>query len=322
MEAPPILANRLRKRFKHFHKWARRQGISCFRIYNHDIPEYPLIADYYEGRVVVWLSQRTRDVTEAEREAFRQDAVKQILEGLELEANNLFVKYRRPGGQYGARSQDVNNQRSSHEFVVTENNLKFLVNLSDYHDTGLFLDHRQTRARLASEAAGKAVLNLFCYTGSFTVYASAAGAASTVSVDLSSRYLDWAERNLQLNGLENLDNTLVEDDVNAWIRDAAGASQRFDLIICDPPTFSNSKSTAGIFDVERDHERLINGCLALLNPGGKLYFSTNKRNFQLNALSLPPFVLCQEITKSTIPPDFAANPPHKCYLFEQSANKA
>lgn len=304
-----ILANRLRKRFKHFSKWARRQNISCFRVYDHDIPEFPVIADYYEGQVALWISDRTRDDSQEARQAFRQEAIRQTLIGLDLKEDHLFVKDRRPGGQYRRRSQD------KHEFIIHEGGHSFLVNLSDYHDTGLFLDHRRTRALVAAQSQGKKVLNLFCYTGSFTVYASAAQAASTVSVDLSGRYLDWLERNLQLNNLQDKDNTLIEDDVACWLEDAVREGEHFDLIICDPPTFSNSKMTAGIFEVGKDHVKLLENCLKLLYPGGKLYFSTNKRNFTMQEI-VYPHMSWREITSQTISPDFANSKAHRCWLFE------
>ena len=306
-----ILANRLRKRFKHFSKWARRQNISCFRIYDHDIPEFPVIADYYEGKVALWISDRTRDDSEEARQAFRQEAIRQTLLGLDLDENNLFVKDRRPGGQYRRRSRD------KHEFIVHEGGHSFLINLSDYHDTGLFLDHRRTRALVASQSQGKKVLNLFCYTGSFTVYTSAAGATSTVSVDLSGRYLDWLERNLQLNGLQDKANTLVEDDVVCWLEDAVRDGEHFDLIICDPPTFSNSKMTADIFEVGKDHVKLIENCLKLLYPVGKLYVITNKRNFTMQEIDYPN-MSWKEITPQTVSPDFENSKAHRCWLFELS----
>ncbi|MGM9992035.1 MAG: class I SAM-dependent methyltransferase [Candidatus Bruticola sp.] len=306
----PILANRLRKRFKHFAKWAKRQNIGCFRIYDHDIPEYPVIADYYEGRVVLWISSRTRDDSAEARQSFYQDVVNQTLNGLNLDSSNLFVKDRRPGGQYKRQ------RNTKAEFVIKEGGCRFLVNLSDYHDTGLFLDHRLMRSWAASQSQGRRFLNLFCYTGSFTVYAGAAGAASTVSVDLSGRYLDWLERNLCLNGLQNLDNTLIEDDVICWLDDAVRDGEQFDVIICDPPTFSNSKMTANIFEVERDHRKLIENCLKLLSPEGQLYFSTNKRSFNMNAPNLPN-ITWQEITSRTTSPDFANSKSHRSWLFQK-----
>ena len=302
-----FLANRLKKRLKHIGKWARRNGVTCFRVYSRDIPEYPLTVDLYEGRAVVWLSERTRDDSPEQKEAYRQEAIAEIKEGLNLTGEgDLYLKERRPGGQYRRR------QDGGSELIVNENGLKFLVNLSDYHDTGLFLDHRQTRALVAGEVKGKSFLNLFAYTGSFTVYAAAHGAKRTVSVDLSSRYLDWAERNLALNGLDDERHTLIEDDVVEWIKDAVPGRERFDVIVCDPPTFSNSKMTKTVLDVQKDHPSLIMSCLRLLNPGGVLYFSSNKRSFNLQLGDLPQIDI-KEITSQTVPLDFANAAPHRCW---------
>ncbi|MBQ7529247.1 class I SAM-dependent methyltransferase [bacterium] len=304
-----VLANHLHKMYKHYGKWARRQGITCFRLYNHDIPEYPLIVDYYEGYVAIWASKRTRDVTSEERENFLRESLSEIVAGLEIGLEKIFLKDRHPGGQY-RRQADKREGR----FFVQEGGLKFKVDLGSYHDTGLFLDHRQTRALVAQEAPGKSFLNLFCYTGSFTVYASQAGARNTVSVDLSKRYLDWAEENLLLNNLGDKDNTLIEDDVMLWLKDTISAGEKFDLIVCDPPTFSNSKSTASILDIQRDHKFLIESCLQLLPPGGSLYFSTNKRNFTLAEIDSVNFT-SKEITSQTVPNDFRDSSPHRVWRF-------
>ena len=302
-----VLANRLRKRYKHFAKWARRQGIGSFRIYHHDIPEYPLIVDYYEGYVVAWLSKRTRDVTPQEIESFSREVQSELLEGLQLSSpEKLFLKERRPGGQY--RQQ----KGRSHPLTVQEGGLTFKVDLGAYHDTGLFLDHRLLRQRVAQEVEGRSFLNLFCYTGSFTVYAAAAGAKSTTSVDLSRRYLDWCEENLALNDLHTERQTLIEADTLDWLDWALQRGERYQLIVCDPPTFSNSKSTRALFEVQRDHRRLLEGCWQLLEPGGTLYFSTNKRNFQLE-LEAKPQLEMREITAQTTSPDFAAHPLHRAW---------
>jgi 23S rRNA (cytosine1962-C5)-methyltransferase len=195
---------------------------------------------------------------------------------------------------------------------VTENGLKFLVNLSDYLDTGLFLDHRITRQRVREESAGKNVLNLFAYTGSFSVYAAAGGAAEVVTVDLSNTYLEWARRNMDLNGFH--DETryqFVQADVLQFLQMLGPGS--FDLIILDPPSFSNSKRMEDILDVQRDHVMLINRCLAGLSPGGQLYFSTNLRDFRLDQAALDPCTV-KDITRATTPFDFEGSFCRWCYL--------
>lgn len=295
-----MLANRLRKSFKHLQKWARREEITCFRVYDRDIPEEPVTVDWYEGRALVQCAQkRTED-----REAWLAEVEAEVREGLEPE--QLYLKDRRPGGQYQAEGF------RSHEFPVHEGGLKFLVNLTDYHDTGLFLDHRQTRARVRQRAAGKRVLNLFCYTGSFSVYAAAGGARETVSVDLSATYLEWAERNFRLNDLSLESNRLERADILAWLDGAHGL---FDLIVCDPPTFSNSKKMSEHFDVNVHHPRLIQDCLDRLTPDGELFFSTNSQNFKL-------LFEAEELTERSVPPDFRNRRQHRLWRVTRGARPA
>lgn len=299
-----MLANRLRKSAKHLRKWARREGIACYRVYDRDIPEHPATVDWYDGRAVAWGALRTRDATWADRRAWLEEVQAEVAEGLEIPPDLVFLKERRPGGQYRKEGME------RAEFVVPERDLRFLVNLSDYHDTGLFLDHRQTRALVRAEAAGRRFLNLFCYTGSFTAYAASGGAAATDSVDLSATYLDWTWRNLELNDLAGPRHTLLREDVLSWLPHAARQGRRYGLIVCDPPTFSNSKRMLGELDVQRDHPELIRGCLALLEPGGALYFSTNERGFELRLGDLDGV---EEITDRTVPPDYVGKRPHRCW---------
>lgn len=296
-----MLANRLRKNARHLRKWARREGVACYRLYDRDIPEHPATIDWYDGRAVAWAALRARDPGEAERQAWLTELHAEVTEGLELPPELVFLKDRRPGGQYRREGQ----QRA--EFLVPEGGLRFLVNLSDYHDTGLFLDHRQTRAMVRAEAAGKRFLNLFCYTGSFTAYAAHGGAVATDSVDLSATYLDWTWRNLEINDLAGPAHTLLREDVLEWLPRAARSGRRYGLIVCDPPTFSNSKRMRDELDVQRDHPELIAGCRALLEPGGTFYFSTNERGFELRVEGL------EEITDRTVPPDYAGKRPHRCW---------
>lgn len=307
-----MLANRLNKNATHLKKWAKRENISCYRLYQNDIPEYPLTIDWYDGRVAAWANQRKRDETPELRQAFLQEAFEEIASGLRLDPGDadIFIKDRRPGGQYAPIAAERT------EFLVQESGLKFRVNLSDYHDTGLFLDHRVTRQLVAGQCAHKKMLNLFCYTGSFSLYAARAGARETVSVDLSKRYLNWTQDNFTLNGLDDrARHFFVRDDVFAWLPDADEKGHRFDVIVCDPPTFSNSKRMEGMLDIQRDHVRLIEMALKLLTPGGLLYFSTNKRGFTLNVPALEQ-VSCRDITVETTPQDFAGSQPHSCYLFK------
>ncbi|MBQ7569170.1 class I SAM-dependent methyltransferase [bacterium] len=306
-----MLANRLLKNKKKLAKWAAKQGIECYRIYQQDIPEYPLIVDLYGDCAVVWANRRKRDETDAEVQAFLGEVRSEITTALDLAPGKLFLKQRHPGGQY--RRQD----EEPHWLTVREGGLLFKVNLSNYHDTGLFLDHRPTRRYVRERAQDRRVLNLFCYTGSFTVYAAAAGAKSTTSVDLSKRYLDWLDDNLTLNRFSG-EHYLVQADVRLWLERAAERGLSYDIIICDPPTFSNSKRTEELFDVVRDHSELLNAALFLLRPGGFMIFSTNKRGFALDS-DIARRWKCLDITAATTDPDFAGRVHHQAWLI--SANR-
>ena len=200
--------------------------------------------------------------------------------------------------------------------LVEESGLKFWVNFSDYLDTGLFLDHRITRQRLRADAAGRRFLNLFAYTGSATVYAAAGRARATTTIDMSATYLDWAQRNLAVNDIPRRDHEYIQADCIAWLEDAVAARRLYDLIFLDPPTFSNSKRMEDILDVQRDHAGLIDKCMALLSPGGKLVFSTNAQKFKLDGM-LGERYKVTDISRATLPEDFKRNPRiHQCYELE------
>lgn len=305
-----MLINRLRKRMRHLRKWANRNDISCYRLYERDIPEFPLIIDWYAGEAVVWLYERGGQADEA----WHQDALNQIQEALDLSPRQIFVKTR--ARQRGLQQQYERFGQQGHVRLVTEQGLTFEVNLSDYLDTGLFLDHRATRAMVRDEAAGKRVLNLFAYTGSFSVYAAAGQAKTTTTVDLSKNYCDWASRNLQHNGFRpGKQHRVIAQDCWQFL---AEEKRRYDLIICDPPTFSNSKRmTRSSFSVDRDHPELIRACLALLVTGGSLIFSTNSRSFKLDKTAVPHPCTATEITQQTIPEDFRYAKIHRCWRIEK-----
>ena len=310
-----MLANRLQKRYRHLRKWARRTGVTCFRLYEKDIPDQPLIVDWYDGRALVYAFQRKKDETPEARDAWLEDVAREVREGLALEEEQLYFKERR-------RQKNLDQYRrladEQQEFLAVEQGLRFWVNLSDYLDTGLFLDHRATRARVRDEASGRHMLNLFCYTASFSVYAAAGGAATTTSVDISNTYLAWAERNFAANELPDADHRLIRDDVLVWLPRAVRERRRYDLIVCDPPTFSNSKKMREVLDVDVDHPKILAHCLRLLSPGGRVYFSTNSRRFKMLAEELPPCRL-EEITERTIPEDFQDRRPHRCWVLEHPA---
>jgi 23S rRNA G2069 N7-methylase RlmK/C1962 C5-methylase RlmI len=304
-----MLGNRLRKRHKHLSRWARREGVDCYRLYDRDIPEIPLAVDWYAGHLHLALWRR-RGVAVAEDEGAWLDAMATAASGaLGIPQENVATKRREK--QKGAAQYERQGARG--RFVeVREGELRFGVNLWDYLDTGLFLDHRPTRRLVATESPGKRVLNLYSYTGSFGVYAAAAGAERVVQVDLSNTYLRWAEDNLRRNDLLRPQDARVRSDVFRYLDETAASGERFDLAVVDPPTFSNSKRTAGTFDVRRDHPELLRAVLRVLTPSGVLYFSTNARGFSIDTSSLAR-VTVEDITERTIPEDFTGRHSHRAW---------
>ena len=299
--------NRLHKNLRHLGRWATRDRVSCYRLYDADLPEYAVAIDRYEQwlHVQEYAPPATVDATRA-RERLEQ-VMAALPAALELPAENVFLKVRqrqRGSSQYQKQAQ----QGRFHE--VHEGPGRFLVNFSDYLDTGLFLDHRLTRQRLGEQAAGRRFLNLFGYTGAATVHAALGGATSTTTVDLSATYLDWARRNLELNGICGPRHQLIQMDCRQWL---VWARERYELIFVDPPTFSNSKRLDHDFDVQRDHVELLRQALRLLTPDGTLVFSTNHRRFRLDRESLAE-VQIEDWSRKTLPLDFARDPKiHQCW---------
>jgi 23S rRNA (guanine2445-N2)-methyltransferase / 23S rRNA (guanine2069-N7)-methyltransferase len=311
-----MFANRLRKNLEQLAKWARREAISCYRVYDSDMPEYAFAIDLYqsdpEGAAGRWLYvQEYAPPATVDRDrarARREEALSVLAEVTGLPAAAIYWRTRRP--QKGSEQYQQLDERGE-RVVVSEGSLRFLVNFTDYLDTGLFLDHRPTRARIRAAAGGRRFLNLFCYTGTASVCAAAGGALATTSVDMSRTYLDWAQRNLEINGFRGPAHRLVQADCLQWLEQDDG--QRYDLVFLDPPTFSNSKRMQHEFDVQRDHVALIRATARRLAPDGSLLFSTNSRRFRLEAPALPGFAIT-DLTARTIPRDFARNPRiHQCY---------
>jgi 23S rRNA (cytosine1962-C5)-methyltransferase len=309
VEKLDMFRNRLVKVFRHLQKQARRQPVSCYRVYDHDLPEFPLCKEYYDDKLYVAEYKRRHNLTEEQHDQWMEQSLQVISEVLGVGTDQVFLKLRqRKAGRLG---QYQKLDAVQHEFIVEENGLKFLVNLSDYLDTGLFLDHRTTRQRVRQEAAQKRVLNLFAYTGSFSVYAAAGGAGEVVTVDLSKTYLTWAIRNFHLNGFTEDDKfRFVQADVMAYLKTLPAGY--FDLVVMDPPTFSNSKRMDDFLDIQQDHVQLINDCLACLKPGGGLYFSTNSRKFVLDSARIKTGSI-RDITKATTPFDFEGRLNRWCY---------
>ncbi|MFA1029316.1 Ribosomal RNA large subunit methyltransferase K/L [Pseudomonas syringae pv. helianthi] len=298
-EGGQMFANRLQKNLKLMGKWVRREGIDCYRVYDADMPEYSLAIDLYHDWVHVQEYAAPKSIDPEKASARLFDALAAIPQALNIDKNRVVIKRRER--QSGTRQYE--RQSAQGQFLeVSEGGVKLLVNLTDYLDTGLFLDHRPMRMRLQREASGKRFLNLFAYTATASVHAAKGGARSTTSVDLSRTYLDWARRNLSLNGFSDK-NRLEQGDVMAWLQ---ANRDEYDLIFIDPPTFSNSKRMEGIFDVQRDQVELIDLAMARLAPGGVLYFSNNFRKFVLDE-NLSQRYAVEDITAQTIDPDFARN---------------
>ncbi len=302
--AVQMLSGRLRKNDRTRRKWAKREGLECFRVFDRDIPEIPLSIDRFGEHLVIGVFDSERVHTD-----LITALVDAAAAALDVEPTSVHLKTRgtKTSGQYEKLGE------TAERLVVRERGLNFLVNLADYLDTGLFLDHRETRARVRSEAEGKKVLNLFAYTGAFSVYAAAGGAAEVVTVDLSRNYLRWAEDNFGANALgPDPRYSFVAADVRTFLDDDADAGSRYDIVVLDPPTFSVSKRMDGDFDIQRDHGDLIAQCRDVMAPNGVLYFSNNLRTFELEADAFDGFSVA-EITDQSVPKDFSHSTPHRCW---------
>ena len=318
-----FLFNRLSKRYRHLKKWARRTGTNAFRLYDRDIPEIPLVLDLYGDAVSGALYKRPYEKDEREEEAWLSAMREACAQALEISEDNIFLKERRrmrqrqrTGNQYG--------KKASQNFYrdVIEGDLTFRVNLSDYLDTGLFLDARKKRAFIRREAAGKRVLNLFAYTCSLSVAAAKGGARKVDSVDLSGTYLEWGKINFALNGLEAAHSggfphtkapSLIRRDVIQFLDEAAGKRSRWDIIIVDPPAFSNSKKMRSPLDLRRDHRELIRKSLSLLSPGGTLIFSSSAKGVKIDTADFPALDV-KDIGKDLTDEDFLGKRTPVCYV--------
>lgn len=315
--------NRLQKLSRHLDKQARKRAISCYRIYDHDLPEFPFCIDRYADKLYVAEYKRRHGMDEEVHGLWLQRCLQQIAVSLDTRPEQIYTKLRQRKPGRGGQYQKAGEVREEF-FSVEENGLSFWVNLTDYLDTGLFLDHRDTRALVRSQSTGKRVLNLFAYTGSFSVYAAAGGATEVTTVDLSNTYLEWAKRNMQLNGFaaqgqrEGKDEsfTFIQADVMQFLPGVA--SERYDIIVMDPPTFSNSKRMDDILDVQRDHPMLIREALRILSPEGILYFSTNFTKFELDK-ALQESCLVKDITKATTAFDFAGRSNRFCFQMQKKS---
>lgn len=309
-----MFGNRLRKNLKKLSKWAKQNNVSCYRLYDADLPEYAVAVDIYESEKT-WVNvqeyESPKTIDPAKANLRLAGAMSEIPKVLGIPKEQVFLKIRRKQ----KNTEQYEKQGDSGRFhVVSEGNCKFWVNFEDYLDTGLFLDHRPIRQLIQQQAQGKRFLNLFAYTGSASVHAVMGGAMSSVTVDMSNTYLDWAKRNFDLNGIRG-DHKLVRANCLQWLAEQAAAKQKpqFDLIFLDPPTFSNSKKMDEAFDVQTDHVQLLKNAAALLAPNGVLYFSTNFRRFKMDHAALNELVI-EDISAATIPEDFARDQKiHYCW---------
>ena len=298
------IQNRIDKNFKHRAKWARREGLESFRIYEKDIPEFPFIVDVYKDHAVIF--EKRDDEIDAEKFDHFNFIISAVKNVLNLPEERVIIKsrFKQKGTTQYERLEEKNIT-----MPVKEYQAEFLVNLHDYLDTGLFMDHRPMRQVIFKEARGKKFLNLFSYTGAFSVMAALGGATHVTSVDLSSTYQEWARKNFEHNKLSLKEHNFIVQSALEYLEKSVN---KFDLIFLDPPTFSNSKSMTEDFEVEKDQVFLVKNCLRLLNPNGVLYFSNNKRKFKLDP-ELNTIADIIDISDKTIPQDFRDQKIHHCF---------
>ena len=310
-EQAELFKNRLVKRARHLRRWPTKRGITCFRLYERDIPEIPLVVDRYENYLHITEYERPHDRDLARHRAWLDLMRQTASECLSVPIENTFLKQRRKGdntGQYHKLDD------AGRRVVVHEGGLKFLVNFSDYVDTGLFLDHRVARQMVKDEAADKRMLNLFAYTGAFSVYAAAGGAKSTTTVDLSRTYLDWAGENFQINDLGSGKHQFIASDTIEFLETAARQKKQYDLVVCDPPTYSNSKRTEDDWEVQTGYVAVFERLKKIVAPAGVVYFSTNFRRFKFDEDFIKSLGFeFREISKTSVPEDFRNRRIHRCW---------
>lgn len=333
-----MFANRLDKLHKHLRKWARRTGVTCYRLYDRDIPEVPLAADMYQEAATekkylhLALYERPYEKSEEAESVWMDEMKAAAAKILDIPLDRIFTKIRRKQRGEDAQYERIGNTNG--RFTIDEYGSRLIVNLGDYLDTGIFLDHRPAHVLVRNESMGKRVLNLFCYTGAFSVHAAAGGAESVTSVDLSKTYLAWAAKNLSLNGFKsdppyaghtpppgrivNPRWPCVHSDVKAFLATAKRSGDTWDLIICDPPTFSNSKRSADTLDLNRDWAELCRMCLSLLSLGGTLYFSTNSRSLKfdpdmIGGAATREGVIVLDVSAQSVPEDFRNKNIHRLW---------
>jgi 23S rRNA (guanine2445-N2)-methyltransferase / 23S rRNA (guanine2069-N7)-methyltransferase len=310
-----MFANRLSKNIKHLSRWLRKENISCYRVYDADIPQYAVAVDIYEDWIHVQEYEPPKSVDQVKAFIRLNEVVDIIASVLDVEKNRIVLKTRR---RQSGKDQYLRQDDAGESLIANEYGLKFRINLKDYLDTGLFLDHRLTRQLIANNSNKKSFLNLFAYTGTATVYAAAGGASSTTTVDMSNTYLAWAQENLKLNRLGGKQHKFIREDCIKWLIDAKDRGECYQLIFLDPPTFSNSKRMDHTLDIRRDHVELIQKAMAILDDEGLLIFSSNARGFRLDEEQLDEYAL-RDITRMTTTEDFRRKPAHTCWCLAKNA---
>ncbi len=298
------IKNRIAKNFAHKQKWAKRMGIEAYRLYEKDIPEFPFIIDLYKNKAVIY--EKRDEVIDADKFNHFEFIISATKEVLNLKEDDISIKSRM---RQKGTTQYTRLEEKNEFFPIKEHAAQYLINVHDYLDTGLFLDHRPLRQIVYKSSENKNVLNLFSYTGSISIMAALGKAKKVVSVDMSNTYMDWTKRNFELNNIPLKEHQFIVDSALDYLE---SASAKFDLIILDPPTFSNSKKMDNEFEVEQDQEFLVNNCMRLLSEAGVLYFSNNKRKFRLSPALSEKYNI-EDITLKTIPEDYRDNKIHCCY---------
>ena len=300
--------NRIRKNYKHVRKWAKRTVTNAFRLYDRDVKGYPFAIDFYNGRFCVQFFSSNPTILEPSKR-LKDEVINTFKELFNTDPNDIYWKTRKRQQNDG---QYEKIDATCEYFTVQEYGLKFKVNLQDYLDTGLFLDHRETRQLVGEMSKDKHVLNLFAYTCSFSIHAAAGGAASTKSVDMSNTYTEWGRENFQINSISLRNHLIIRDDCLVFLEREITTSNKYDLIIIDPPTISRSKKMQKKFDIQLDYPFLINSAHSLLSKGGIIMFSTNSRKFSFDESLFPNFTI-EEITHKTIPQDIRNKRIHRCW---------
>lgn len=308
-------SNRLGKNLKHQLKWAKRQNLEAWRMYDRDIPQFPFAIDLYGEHIHLQEYDTGWRIKPQDYQQWLNEIYQAISFVTGLPETHIHFKQR--SRQKGHTQYEKTGQQSE-DFVIQEHGRRFYINLDKYLDTGLFLDHRNTRQRIGQIAHNTRFLNLFAYTGSFTVYAATGGAIYSETVDLSNTYLDWAKRNFSLNHINPNQHHIIRADVFQYLQTAKQQQKQFDLIMLDPPSFSNSKKMLNILDIQRDQDTLIHQTMSLLSPNGTLYFSNNLRSFTLNP-SLNQHYHIKNITQQSIPEDFRNKKIHQCWTITKKA---